>query len=64
MNQRCLSQVLAVLAVDEDGGLNGRVVYELVPNASAAQHFYLQNKGTKINLLYRLVIQSDPLNST
>ena len=40
-------QVLAVLAVDEDSGLNGRVVYELVPNASALQYFYLQNKGTE-----------------
>ena len=37
--------MLAVLAVDEDSDLNGRVVYELVPSDSVLQHFYLQNKG-------------------
>ena len=41
-------QVLAVLASDDDTGLNGRVVFELAPNSSALP-FFLQNKGSYIN---------------
>ena len=47
-NARVL-QVLAVLASDDDTGLNGRVVFELAPNSSALP-FFLHNKGNLISI--------------